>query len=441
MDTPLVTGKRANPGTEVLAEKKPGFEAFLRDLYSEDAPQARTRYAAVEKRFVSTFGDTPSVFVSTPGRVEIGGNHTDHNNGRVIAASVSLDLVGAAEKSGDNTITLFSEGYPAAFRVSLDQLQPVSDERVTTSALIRGIAARCAEAGYTIGGFRACVESQVKPGSGLSSSACIEMFIGTTLNALYNEGGIPVEELASIGQYAENVYFGKPCGLMDQLACGVGGIVAIDFGDPVHPAIHRIRRTLEESGLRLAVVHTGGSHADLTGDYAAIPKEMKAVAKALGGNVCRDIQSEEVLLKAIPDLRKTVGDRAVLRALHFIREVERVPEQVRSLEEGRIEEFLGHVNASGRSSAMVLQNSYPPKAPTEQGITLGLALTKNYLAKVGQGACRVHGGGFAGTILAILPGKAVDGYRTMMEQVFGEGSMCLLDIRSAGTAVFKVDHR
>jgi galactokinase len=441
MSTPLVTGRPIIPGTASPAGDKPGFKTFLQDLYGDDAARARTRYTAVEDRFVSTFGDKPSVFISTPGRVEIGGNHTDHNNGRVIAASISLDLVGAAAKSGDNTITLWSEGYPSAFRVSLDQLQPVSEERVTTSALIRGIAARCAEAGYAIGGFRACVESQVKPGSGLSSSACIEMFIGTALNALYNTGEIPVEELAAIGQYAENVYFGKPCGRMDQLACGVGGIVAIDFGDPVHPAIHRIRHTLEESDLRLAVVHTGGSHADLTGDYAAIPKEMKAVAKALGGNVCRDIQSEEVLLRAIPDLRKSVGDRAVLRALHFIRDVERVHEQVRSLEEGRIQDFLSQVNASGRSSAMMLQNSYPPKAPTEQGISLALALTENYIGKVGQGACRVHGGGFAGTILAILPRKAVDGYRTMMEQVFGKGSMCLLDIRSAGTTVFKGEHR
>jgi galactokinase len=392
---------------------------------------------SLEKKFVSTYGSEPSVFISAPGRVEIGGNHTDHNNGRVIAASVTLDLIGAAAKSDDNTITLWSEGYPTAFRVTLDQLRPVDDERITTSALIRGIAARCAEAGYSVGGFQACVDSQVMPGSGLSSSACIEMFIGMVLNVLYNRGKISVEELAAIGQFSENVYFGKPCGLMDQLACGVGGIVAIDFKDPVHPGIQQIPLVLEKSDLRLAVVHTGGSHADLTGDYAAIPKEMRAVAKALGGNVLRDVPDEETLLKAIPALRTSLGDRAVLRALHYMSEMDRVQKQVRSLQEDRVNDFLAQVNASGRSSAMVLQNSYPAKVPAEQGITLALTLTAAYLEKIGQGACRVHGGGFAGTILAILPANAVGGYRTMIEGVFGKGSLCLIDIRPTGTAVFE----
>jgi galactokinase len=437
MDSPLVNGTPVNPGSEVLAEEQPSLQTFLKDLYGNDAKPALTRYTALQKKFVSTFGKNPSVFVSAPGRVEIGGNHTDHNNGRVIAASVTLDLIGAAAKSNDNTITLVSEGYPTTFRVALDQLHAVEDERITTLALIRGIAARCAESGYAIGGFHACVESQVTAGSGLSSSACIEMFIGMVLNALYNRGKIPVEQLAAIGQYAENVYFGKPCGLMDQLACGVGGIVAIDLGDPAHPGIYRIPYTLEKSDLRLAVVHTGGSHADLTGDYAAIPKEMRAVAKALGGSVLRDVTDATTLLKAIPALRTSLGDRAVLRALHYLHEMDRVQEQVRSLEEGRVDDFLAQVNASGRSSAMVLQNSYPAKVPAEQGITLALTLTAAYLEKVGQGACRVHGGGFAGTILAILPWSAVDGYRTMIEGVFGKGSLCLLDIRPTGTTVFE----
>ena len=207
MGTSPVTGKPVSSGNELLAEEKPGLQTFLKDLYGNDAKQALTRYTTLQKKFVSTYGSEPSVFVSAPGRVEIGGNHTDHNNGRVIAASVTLDLIGAAARSDDNTITLWSEGYSTAFRVSLDQLQPDDDERITTSALIRGIAARCAEAGYSIGGFHACVESQVKPGSGLSSSACIEMFIGMVLNVLYNRGKIPVEELAAIGQYAENVVF------------------------------------------------------------------------------------------------------------------------------------------------------------------------------------------------------------------------------------------
>lgn len=437
MDIPPVAARPVSPGKAALAEEKPGLQHFLKELYGDGAVGAEARYAAVQDRFVATFGHEPALFVSAPGRVEIGGNHTDHNNGRVITASVTLDLIGAAAKSDDNTITLWSEGYPNAFRVSLDTLRPAEDERVTTSALLRGIAGRCAEAGYTIGGFHAYVESQVKPGSGLSSSACIEMFIGSVLNALYNNGKIPVEELAAIGQYAENVYFGKPCGLMDQLACGVGGIVAIDFADPAHPGIERISYTLAKRDLQLAVVHTGGSHADLTGDYAAIPKEMRAVARALGGTVCRDIPDEATLLKAIPALRTSLGDRAVLRALHFMRECARADDQVHALKEGRVGDFLDLVNASGRSSAMVLQNSYPAKVPTEQGITLALTLTGSYLEKVGQGACRVHGGGFAGTILAILPGHAVEGYRTMIEGVFGKGSLCLLDIRPTGTAVFE----
>ena len=406
-----------------------------KDLYGQDAAGAPARCSAIGRRYVELFGESPSIFVSTPGRVEIGGNHTDHNNGPVIAAAVTLDSVAAARKTDDRTVTLSSAGYASPFCVRLDDLRARPEERGTTSALIRGIAARCAEAGYGIGGFHAYVESQIAPGSGLSSSACIEILIGTILNALYNSSRIPLEELATICQYAENAYFGKPCGLMDQLACAVGGMVAIDFSNPHRPAIHRIRHTLDSAGLRLAVVHAGGSHADLTAEYAAIPAEMKAVAAALGYRTCRDIGGEVEILNALPALREKTGDRAILRALHFVGECRRVPRQVRSLEEGRIEEFLFHVNASGRSSAMWLQNSYPGSTPEEQGITLALALTEGYIETVGRGACRIHGGGFAGTILAILPSEAIDGYRAMIEHVFGEDSLALLDIRSVGTLV------
>jgi galactokinase len=288
-----------------------------------------------------------------------------------------------------------------------------------------------------VGGCRAYIRSQVAPGSGLSSSAAIEVLIGTILNALYNGGSIPPEEIAAIGQYAENEYFGKPCGLMDQVASAVGGIVTIDFRDPARPSIQRLRRSFTEFGLQVLVVHTGGSHADLTPEYAAVPAEMKAVAKALGGTVCRDIPGEDVLVRAIPSLRGALGDRAILRAIHFLRETDRVGAQVRSLEEGNIAEFLMHVSASGRSSALWLQNCYAGSMPSEQGIMLALALTEEYPGVRQRGACRVHGGGFAGTMLAILPGDLVTGYRERMEHVFGPGSVAVLTVRGTGAAVYE----
>jgi galactokinase len=437
MTIPAGTGHRLESSPQRRNGNGSDIREFLSRLYGPQATTALDRYRNIEERYLSLFSDEPSILVSTPGRVEIGGNHTDHNNGRVIAASVTLDSVAAAGHSAEHRITLVSEGYASPFEVDLERQDPLPDERETTSALIRGIVARCAEAGYAVGGFRCYLESSLHAGAGLSSSASIEMIIGTILNTLFNDGRIPIEELAAICQYAENVYFGKPCGLMDQLTCGVGGMIAIDFGDPGHPAIHRIRHSLESSGLRFAVVHTGGSHADLTGDYAAIPSEMRAVAAALGKTTCRDIQDEAEILKALPDLRNAVGDRAVIRAIHFVRESTRVPEQVRALEEGRVDDFLALVLASGRSSALWLQNSYATSSPEEQGISLGLALTEGFLEKAGRGACRVHGGGFAGTMLAILPESVMEEYRQMMERVFGEGSVALLDLRSTGTAVFK----
>jgi galactokinase len=380
----------------------------------------------------------PALFASAPGRVEVGGNHTDHNHGRVLAAAIDLDAIAAAAPMDDGLIVLTSEGYEHSVTVRCDEIAVKKEELGTTQALVRGIVARFNEKGYRTGGFRAHITSQVAPGSGLSSSAAVEVLVGTILNGLYNEGAVRPEELAAIGQYAENVYFGKPCGLMDQTASAVGGIVTIDFRDPAKPEIHQLRRSFGEFGLQVLVIHTGGSHADLTPEYAAVPSEMKDVARSLGGRVCRDIPDERALVAALPGLRATVGDRAVLRAIHFLRETARVEEQVRALEAGDIAGFLAGVIASGRSSALWLQNCYPTRTPAEQGIMLALALTEQYPGVAQRGGWRVHGGGFAGTMLAILPGDLVPGYRAAMEAVFGSGSVAVLTARRAGAVWFRL---
>jgi galactokinase len=412
------------------------FDRYLEELYPGNVPAARERYAALEKHFSAAHGLKPVCFASAPGRVEVGGNHTDHNHGCVLAAAINLDAIAAAAPADDGQITITSEGYARPVVVRCDDTAVKKEELGTTAALVRGIIARFREKGYRSGGFKAHITSQVAPGSGLSSSAAIEVLIGTVLNALYNDGKIRQEELAVIGQYAENVYFGKPCGLMDQTASAVGGIVTIDFRDPVRPDIHRLSRSFDEFGLRVLVIHTGGSHADLTPEYASVPAEMRAVAQAMGGKVCRDIAGEQALLAAVPSLRAALGDRAILRAIHFLRETARVQEQVRALESGDIRGFLQEVIASGRSSALWLQNCYAVSMPAEQGIMLALAVTEQYPGMAQRGAWRVHGGGFAGTMLAVLPADIVPGYRAAMETLFGQGSVAVLTVRHPGAVSF-----
>ena len=311
-----------------------------------------------------------------------------------------------------------------------------SRKRETTFALIRGIAARFKDLGYNIGGFNAYISSDVLGGSGLSSSACIEVLLGTILNYLYNNGQIDVQQLAMIGQYAENVYFGKPSGLMDQMACAVGGFVTIDFKDPKKPVVRKIDFDFESQNYSLLVVDTGGSHADLTADYASIPNEMKAVAQVLGAQVCRELTKEQVI-ENIPLIRQKVSDRAILRALHFLNENGRVTKQVKALEEGNFEEFLTLVKDSGNSSWKWLQNCYTTHNPLEQGITLALALTEDFIDSIGKGACRVHGGGFAGTIQVFLPTDKVKEYIEEIEPILGEGTVTVLNIRPVGA--IKVD--
>lgn len=426
------------PLPEGTATAGASFTRVLESVYPGATDAARLRYAALEKTFLATFNVAPVLYASAPGRVEVGGNHTDHNHGRVLAAAIDLDAIAAAAPTTDGLITVTSEGYRNPVTLRCDDHAVNTAEHGTTLALVRGIVARFAEKGHRTGGFRAHITSQVAAGSGLSSSAAVEVLIGTILNGLFNDGAIAPEEIAAIGQYAENVYFGKPCGLMDQTASAVGGIVTIDFRDPARPEIRQLRRSFGEFGLQVLVVHTGGSHADLTPEYAAVPAEMKAIAQALGGEVCRDIAGEEALVSALPALRTVAGDRAVLRAIHFLRETARVEEQVRALEAGDIAGFLAGVIASGRSSALWLQNCYPSSAPAEQGIMLALALTEQYPGVAQRGGWRVHGGGFAGTMLAILPGDLVQGYRAAMEAVFGAGSVAVLTARQAGAVSWRV---
>lgn len=405
---------------------------LLLDLYGSDQEALQTRrYEQLLTKYEEFFGGEEAQLFSAPGRTEIGGNHTDHNHGRVLAAAVNLDAIAAAAPTNNDLVTIYSDTYPHPFEVSLRDRTPQKNEERTTSALIRGIAARFQTLGYAAGGFHACLASNVMVGSGLSSSACIEVLLGTIMNVFYNKGKIPATEVAKIGQYAENVYFKKPCGLMDQIACALGGIVAIDFEDPEKPIIERIDFDFAAQHHSLVVVNTGGSHADLTDDYAAIPAEMKLVASKLGEKVCRDISLKKVIDNC-RELRPQVGDRALLRALHFLHENQRVAEQVAALKKGDFVAFLALVRASGNSSWKWLQNCAGTQDPTEQSIALALALTEDFLKNENVGACRVHGGGFAGTIQVFMPEARVSDYTKLMEPVFGEGAVTVLRIRNCG---------
>lgn len=411
--------------------------ALFSELYGdswETLEYQRMRYQNLLHQFALSHPDQTediSLF-STPGRTEVGGNHTDHNRGHVLAAAVSLDALAAAAKSVTGIITVYSEGYPNAIIVDTADLEAKPAERETSAALIRGIAAKFKEEGLLIGGFDAYISSDVLPGSGLSSSAAIEVLIGTILNALYNQGKASAETLAIIGQYAENHYFGKPCGLMDQMACAAGGFITIDFEDSSRPILEKIDFDFASQDCRLLVVDTGGSHADLTKDYADVPREMKEAAQALDKEACRDIDMD-MLLAAIPDLRRRVGDRAILRAMHFLAEDQRVLDQVKALKENRFEDFLILITASGSSSWRWLQNCYTTQNPAEQGVTLALAVTEAFLTRKAAGACRVHGGGFAGTIQVFMPTALLSEYLDLIQPIFGAKAVTVLNVRPCGT--------
>ncbi len=406
-----------------------GLDRAFDYLYSEKAPLQRERYEAAVGEFEKLFGAGREVgLFSAPGRTEVGGNHTDHQQGRVLAAGVNLDVIAVAGKNDDNVIRIQSAGFPMD-TIDLSDVSVRESEKNTAASLIRGVAAKFAALGHRIGGFDAYTTSSVLKGSGLSSSAAFETIVGTMLNSLYADGAVTPVQIAQIGQYAENAYFGKPSGLMDQMGCSVGGFIAIDFQNPEKPIVEKVEFDFAHSGYKLCVVDTGGNHADLTGDYAAAPVEMRSVAEALGGKVLRDV-APETFYAALPALRGKCTDRALLRAFHFYADNDRVPRQVAALKTGDFETFKRLVIESGRSSFMYLQNVYTCKNPDEQGLSLALAMSEHLLA--GRGAWRVHGGGFAGTIQAFVPEDLLDGYKAAMEAVFGANHCHVLSIRPVG---------
>jgi len=384
--------------------------------------------AVMDAGFAATFGGTPERYFSAPGRTEIGGNHTDHQRGRVLAAAVNLDTVAAVRLNGTDTIRILSKGYPMC-QINVTELIPEESEINSTSALIRGVAARFTQLGCKVEGFDAYCESTVLPGSGLSSSAAYEVLIGTIINCLFFDGKVSQPEIAQIGQYAENVFFGKPCGLMDQTASAVGNLVTIDFFDKEKPVIKPVNFDFAACGHALCIIDSGADHADLTDEYAAVPGEIKAVAAYMGKEVLTQIAESDFYAK-LPELRKACGDRAVMRCIHFYQENARVPKQVAALENGDFDAFLELVEESGHSSYMQLQNVIPAGYKEHQDVAVALALCAHYLD--GRGAYRVHGGGFAGTVQAFVPFDILDSFKQGIEAALGEGACHVLSIRPQG---------
>lgn len=410
----------------------------FKELYRDEIGSQEKRYQNVRKGFAEQFGSNEGIeFFSAPGRTEIGGNHTDHNHGHVLAAAVNLDIVAAARKTEDNTIRLKSAEYPKMDIVDLADLACREAEYGRSSAVIKGICARCKALGYQVGGFEAYTMTRVLKGSGLSSSAAFEISVVTIISHLYNNGEIDPVTAAIIAQYAENVYFGKPSGLMDQMASSVGSVIAIDFKDTSNPEINKIDFNLEQYKHALCVVDTGGNHANLTGEYAAIPEEMKKAAMHFGKDYLREIPYDTFMAE-IAELRKKVGDRAVLRCMHFYDDDRIAAQEAEALQKGDFEAFLHMVNQSGISSETRLQNVFATVNPAEQGLSLALALSRKILKE--RGACRVHGGGFAGTIQAFVPYDLLDAFRTQMEMVFGEESCYVLSIRNYGGVKVEIEN-
>ena len=409
-----------------------GISKTLTHIYGEAAvAMQEARYSEAIDAFASLYGEDREITLySVAGRSELSGNHTDHNHGCVVAASIDLDIIAVAAKREDSVIRIKSEGFPEDVVDFAQYTAPTDAKYGSSESIIAGMCAGFTKDGYAVGGFDAYTTSNVLKGSGLSSSAAFEDMVGNILNHMYNDGKVDNVEIAKLAQYAENVFFGKPCGLMDQVACAVGGIVAIDFKDPKAPVIDRVDFDLSAKGYNLCIVNTGGNHADLTDDYASVPAEMKAVAAHFGKPVLREIEESD-LIRAVPALRETVGDRALLRAFHFLNENKRVAKQKSALMSGDLDAFFAEVIASGRSSFCYLQNVYTSKNLTEQGLSLALCLAEGYLSDK-KAAWRVHGGGFAGTIQAFVPAEAVEGFRALMDSVFGEGKCIVLRIRPEG---------
>ncbi|MBO4217530.1 MAG: galactokinase [Clostridia bacterium] len=410
------------------------YERTLGELYGERAAQRKAAFESLAAEFEDRYGgqtQADRALFSVPGRTEVSGNHTDHNRGKVLCASVDVDVIAVAAPTKDHTVRVKSRGFDEDV-IDLHDLSPIESEKFTSVALIRGVAAGMLKRGYRIDGFCACTDSDVPKGSGLSSSAAFENMIGTVFSGLFNGSGVDMLTLAQISQEAEINYFGKPCGLMDQIACAAGGFAMIDFEDQQSPVIEKIDFSPAGHGYDLFIVSTGGSHASLNAEYAAIPSEMRTVAAFFGKTFMREVEERQVIENAA-DLRTMASDRAVLRAIHFLRENDRVTKQAEALKRGDMKTFLTLARESGLSSARFLQNSYANA--DEQGIPLATAVAEGFPGVV----CRVHGGGFAGTVQAFVPHKSSGAFVEAMKKVFGDGSVTKLFIRAAGAVKLEED--
>lgn len=415
---------------ELIAKLNSGALAQYGSLYRDTERQTERFIKAIES-FTSIYGEERDIEIfSVPGRSEISGNHTDHNKGCVLAGSIDRDIIAIASKNDDGVIRFRSEGYPDDVVDIKKTDSPENFKKYSSASLIAGVVSGFINRGYPVGGYDAYSTSEVLKGSGISSSAAYEVMIGNILNYIYSNGEVDSTEIAKIAKYAENEFFGKPCGLMDQMACAVGGFVYMDFEDSENPEVEPIEFSLSDEGYSLCIVNTGGNHADLNEDYASVPGEMKAVAKLLGRDTLRGL-TEEDIIKNINNIRRLVGDRAVLRSLHFLRENKRVGAVKEALKSGDIKSFLSVVSESGRSSFEYLQNVYSAANVSEQGLSLALALTDGYLEGEDV-AFRVHGGGFAGTIQVFIKNRDVEGYVRYMDSIFGEGSSVVFNIRPVG---------
>ncbi len=406
------------------------YQELLTDIYldTDKISYQTQRYIAAIKRYEELYGEDEVSIYSAPGRSEIGGNHTDHQHGEVLAASINNDAIAIVKPLDEPVVKVVSGKYPL-LSIDINNIEKKDKEEGTTLALIKGVLFGMKDRGYHIGGFQAYITSDVLIGAGLSSSAAFETVIGTILSGLYNEMKVSPIEIAIIGQYAENVYFGKPCGLMDQMACSVGNLVHIDFNDPANPIVEKVEFDFSAQGYSLCITDTKGSHADLTADYAAVPKEMKEVAACLGKEVLGKTTKEE-LFANINTLRKKVNDRAVLRAIHYVEENTRVQKEVGALQSNDFTTFLTTVKASGDSSYKYLQNVYTNHDIAHQNVSIALAISDSVLGA--NGVSRVHGGGFAGTIQAFVKNDAVPEYKKAMDDVFGKDSCSILKIRKYG---------
>ena len=417
-----------------LIEKiaKGELNATFTTLYGkENVENAKARYLGAIDEFIKLYGTELDVSLfSVAGRSELSGNHTDHNKGCVVAASISLDIIAVAAPTATSTVRVKSEGFDEDVVDISEYTAPVEAKYGSSESIIAGMCAGLKANGHNTGGFVAYTTSNVLKGSGLSSSAAFEDMIGTIESYLYNDGKVDNVEISKLAQWAENKFFGKPCGLMDQVACAVGGIVAIDFADTKNPVITPIDFDMTAAGYNLCIVNTGGNHADLTDDYASVPTEMKSVAAHFGKAVLREVDEADVI-SAIPALREKCGDRAIMRALHFFEENKRVAKQKAALESGDIDTFFENVKASGRSSFCYLQNVYTTKNVSEQGLSLALCIAEKILSDK-KAAWRVHGGGFAGTIQAFVPTETVAEYKAAMDAAFGNGACIVLGIRPIG---------